>query len=219
MAEIIVGVPEAPSTIDFIKVSGAGTTEVNGVYKQNGEQNGKYVYQNDTHEIIWNNTEWDIKSKQNTSIIYTTTEDVATPDLVQAWSNYTGATPTPEVIKVSYNEFLTVTNAGSSIVNKPFVLSEIKNGKPSYTRNDTHPVEDGIVIEWNIDQWEINGVPTYEGGTYLEYYAAVESVDTPDLVTGWETAKNGSIPYPVFVVGLVKPFVSAVSRAVKRNRG
>lgn len=205
--------------IDFIKITGAGSTDVNGVYKEDGLENGKPIYKNDKYEIKWNGSAWGIFVVGGSLITYLGNEDVATPNLVTTWVVNNATAPAPISETVSYDQFLTINSAGSEIVNKPFALTGIKNGKPSYTRNDTHEVQDGIVIEWNVDQWEINGVPSYEGGTYLEYYAAVESVDTPDLVTTWETAKDGTIPYPVFVVGLVKPFVSAVSRAVKRNRG
>ena len=207
--------------LDFIKVSGAGTTETNGLYEEDGQFNSKPIYKNATYEIRWSGTQWQIALLDSPSnyLYYGQGAEVATPDLVSTWGKNTGASePFPIVTKVSYEEFLTIKSAGSP-VNYIYALTDIKNGKPLYSRAGTYQADDKITIEWNVDQWEINGVEPYLGGVKPEYYAAVHDVETPDLAEGWETTKNGSIPYPTFLVGAISAFVPTISKAVKRNRG
>ncbi len=69
------------------------------VFKQNGTLNGKPRYNTiasslsvfDTEHIIsWSGTQWEISDVGGDGIGYTSTENVATPDLVQVWADVPG---------------------------------------------------------------------------------------------------------------------------------
>jgi hypothetical protein len=87
-----------------IVVSGAGSVDANGVYSPRGEFGGKPYY--NLIEKPDNIDEWFIRWEDNWIIegdpagdgfLYTSTEDVATPDLVTAWGVTNGLAPAPTV--------------------------------------------------------------------------------------------------------------------------
>ena len=83
-----------------IIVSGAGTSDVNGVYSYAGELYGKPYYESGVNEILWVDffgfKLWSIAV--DTTNIYESTDDVATPDLVTTWTAVNdGIAPVPTV--------------------------------------------------------------------------------------------------------------------------
>jgi hypothetical protein len=92
-------VPPAP-TGNMI-VSGAGSAEVNGVYAPNAIINGKQVYGRIGSNFIepfisWEDDNWGVRN--GLSLPYSSTEDVATPDLVSTWQiEEQGLAPAPTV--------------------------------------------------------------------------------------------------------------------------
>lgn len=85
-----------------VVVSGAGITDVNGTWKPYGDFNGKTAYYADWYigdewsEISWQSSQWQIW--YNGNLIYYSTDDVATPDLVTTWViGDAGIAPLPTV--------------------------------------------------------------------------------------------------------------------------
>ena len=88
---------------DYMIVSGAGTDSVNGAYARNGDISGKPRYTkingSRTVDIRWNTfsgAKWIITTG---GMYYESTEDVASPDLVQNWTAVNGVSPIPTVQK------------------------------------------------------------------------------------------------------------------------
>lgn len=84
-----------------IIVSGAGTPSINGTYTLNGQFNGKNLYQSGINTINWTGGfgSWIIGTALS---YYTSSSNVATPDLATGWAVGMGATnPPPTVTTVS----------------------------------------------------------------------------------------------------------------------
>jgi len=203
--------------INFIKVSGAGTASANDLYKENGVQNGKPYYENDLNEIKWApDNRWKIAEKSG-NVYYMSSDDVATPDLATYNMIGVGEEPYPTVEAVTFED-LKITGAGISKVNSCYKAYAIANGKPKYKKKGIWPVQLETYIENTGDAWEIHGAPPMPESPIPQYYVRYEEVETPDLVEYWEVDKDGIDPVPVISVGC-PVFISAISEAVKRNRG
>jgi hypothetical protein len=86
-------IPPAP-TGNMI-VSGAGSVEANDTYAPDGTANGKARYVNNTTTISWDGSNWLISSSGLP--LYSSDQDVATPDLVTVWDSVIGIAPAPTV--------------------------------------------------------------------------------------------------------------------------
>jgi hypothetical protein len=89
-----------PTTFNAVIVSGAGSPLINGTYTIIGTTNGKPSYSDPTEVsnvfMFWDETRWVIK--EGIDDYYESFEDVATPDLVVAWSAVDfGSPPAPTV--------------------------------------------------------------------------------------------------------------------------
>ena len=198
----------------FITVNGSTHTEVNGLYGENGEVNGKlsfYLNDGTDQRVEWNGSSWEIRASDN-SIIFESAEDVATPDLVQTWIDHGTSNASDTNVEITEFPFLRIKGAGVAKVNACYSAYDIANVKPKYGLVGTHPVEDSVYIQFTGDAWEIYGA----GYTVPQYYFSYDDVETPDLVTTWEKDKDGVLPLPTFVLGCVK-FIPSSSKAVKRN--
>ena len=89
---------------DEMVVSGAGTIAVNATYLRDGDYNLKPKYARiggSSYEVIrWNANRWEILDDAGAggNDVYTSNDDVATPDLVTTWSvAFPGGYPTPTV--------------------------------------------------------------------------------------------------------------------------
>lgn len=95
-------------TENVIIVSGAGSSEVNGVYIYAGQSYEKPAY---THKynteisLLWfMNNAWSIQGEE--IYYYYSNENVASPELVETWSiNVNGDSPAPRVKKEIASKF------------------------------------------------------------------------------------------------------------------
>lgn len=86
--------PEGSVPTGNIIVSGAGTESANGVYSIIGELNSRPLYENGGGiQILWTGGVWSI----GLSGLYSSTDNVATPDLVDEWGGDIGELPVPTV--------------------------------------------------------------------------------------------------------------------------
>jgi len=82
-----------------IIVSGAGSTEVNGTYVENGELGGRPYYENGDYAIGWD-AGWLILNITELIFYYIGEGNVATPDLCTKWElDESGELPVPTVTK------------------------------------------------------------------------------------------------------------------------
>jgi hypothetical protein len=95
---------EVADAMAGIIVAGAGTTDFNGTYTQNGFKNGKPYYEFGNCLIEWQSIGtlspyWSIRytTDQYDRPRYYSFDDVATPDLVTTWEQAHGDLPVPTV--------------------------------------------------------------------------------------------------------------------------
>jgi hypothetical protein len=96
-----------------VTVSGAGTSEVNGTYAYWLDLEGKPVYTKGGGYNIWWDTVilgWSIYLDTGVDY-YTSTDDVATPDLVTTWTVSAGSLPLPTVTSTAPLSGVSVTAA------------------------------------------------------------------------------------------------------------
>lgn len=91
---------------DAMVVEGAGTDLVNALYIARGTVNGKPIYFNSDYGLAWIETKWQFYTTIPYSILYSSLEDVSTPDLVTAWNVESGGTaPAPTVRRAIASDF------------------------------------------------------------------------------------------------------------------
>ncbi|OEH84151.1 hypothetical protein BHU72_12145 [Desulfuribacillus stibiiarsenatis] len=141
----------APETIT---VTGAGWGAANGTYTIEGTYGGKPIYRNDTIEIRWDSTMGDVWAIKFTSglVLYFAQEDVASPDLVVAWSTHD-----PFFAPVPTTGPATSSDATVSVINP---MTYIVN-------NDTNTISN------NITQITTN-VPVSSFLSYLQKHPAAD---------------------------------------------
>jgi hypothetical protein len=89
-----------------IIVASAGTTAVNGTYVSNNTQNSRPIYRlfDAFYYIFWDDPDWYIWYSEpgvGSAYLYTSTDDVATPDLCTTWTEVDGDAPVPTVTEES----------------------------------------------------------------------------------------------------------------------
>ncbi len=170
-------------------VSGAGSTEVNGIYVENGIYNGYAQYQLGATDFylryndmgmsrweIWDNLEW--------QTYYYSEDGGATPPST-GWTMtfFPVLDPPPTVEVATLPEYL-VKDAGSLDVNGIYIEDGTLNGKPKYRLGTT-----SFYIQFNAEsQWEIANSST-------QYYYNTTASDTPPT-SGWVQGTGGSSPAP-----------------------
>ena len=94
------GETQAPSNV---LVSGAGSSNVNGLYVDAGVFDGKKFYnlQSGGYVIAWDAPDWVIRSITSITI-YTSDNDVEFPWQVTTWSVSSGSAPVPSVSESSF---------------------------------------------------------------------------------------------------------------------
>lgn len=109
-----------------IRVSGAGSDVVNGVYRHTSMIGGKPYYEteDENYGIQWTTLVggyWFIASTSG-GTYYRSSEDVATPDLVETWEAYDiGVVPLPTVEKIAKCPLLVFIKA----FKEPFLVRRI----------------------------------------------------------------------------------------------
>ena len=90
------GETQAPSNV---LVSGAGSSNVNGLYVDAGVSGGKRFYnlQSGGFTIIWASTNWLIRSTLGGIVIYIGNSNVELPWQVTSWVRVVGSSPAPTV--------------------------------------------------------------------------------------------------------------------------
>lgn len=107
--------------------------------------------------------------------LYTSTEDVATPDLVTTWVNGTGGSPAPVF---SATEILSVDVVDFPDGDGLYVSNGLVNGKESFTNQ----VGSNYTFQWSGTFWE------FSINTVVEIIS-LDDVATPDLVSNWYKEK------------------------------
>lgn len=89
------------TSIYSVYVSGAGNTTVNGTYYYIGDYNSKPEYrEKEGNSIRWAGSAWIIETTN--TIYYTSSDDVATPDLCTTWEvGPQGSAPVPAVVEAA----------------------------------------------------------------------------------------------------------------------
>jgi len=102
LSQWLVGEKEEVAGPSSVLVSGAGSEEVNGVYTERGEFNGKPYYNLvgqpddlDNYNILWDGSDWYINFEEVD--YYFSDEDVDFPWEVTGWTESNGDTPAPTV--------------------------------------------------------------------------------------------------------------------------
>ena len=85
----------------IVLVSGAGSSEVNGLYIEAGVSDGKNFYnlQSGGYVIAWDNPNWVIRNITSITL-YTSNNNVEFPWQVTSWSTASGSAPAPSVTDV-----------------------------------------------------------------------------------------------------------------------
>jgi hypothetical protein len=81
-------------------VAGAGTAVANGTYlpvAQNLGDGTKQEFVRGLISLYWHTNTWYFRNNTPPTNLYTSTQDVATPDLVTAWTSVIGTPPAPTV--------------------------------------------------------------------------------------------------------------------------
>lgn len=163
---------EAYNDADYVTtlyVSGSGVTPVNGTYYYYRQYNGKPIYRNEFTPVIlaWISADnewqfWDF----GTTIYYSSTDDVASPDLVTTWAVDTyGKAPVPTVVDAN------------SITGDEILVSVGRYYRPKMTSKATFTDEDISGIELNYGEHYYNEVKT------IVYPREVDSAATSVLFT------------------------------------
>ena len=91
-----------------VLIAGCGSASFNGIYAKRGSKNGRPAYEhtdveNGTIDLYWNDSEWVLffTSDSGISVLaaaYSSSDDVATPDLTTTWVDVTSTAPGPTSI-------------------------------------------------------------------------------------------------------------------------
>lgn len=193
-----------------MEVSGAGTAEVNGIYRYAGKYEGRPKYVKDDCEIYNADSIWGIFYQNSPT--YIAFEDVLTPDLIAEWMVADGLAPVPTVtvmaddtslyaqlaalrdlikLEATYPDIL-VEGAGTAEFNGIYKFGEMYDGRPRYYLDAETPYDD-INLRWHTNQWILG----YANNT--PFYHSTEDVPTPDLVTTWQSIYGG-LPVPTVTI-------------------
>ena len=112
-ADFDVVLPNAAAVTGTVTVSGAGTSEANGTYTYADITFGKPRYSNGSDSIFWFGMGYDIWGIfVGGLLVYESTDNVATPDLVTTWTVVNdGTAPVPTVTSTSPLSGISVTAA------------------------------------------------------------------------------------------------------------
>ena len=105
LSQWLVGEKEEVAGPSSVLVSGAGSSEVDGVYTETGEEGGKKYYSINgsispfASSIVWDGSVWLINDS-NESTFYTSTDDTEFPWQVTEWMADNAASPPPTVTEI-----------------------------------------------------------------------------------------------------------------------
>lgn len=188
----------APSSSPSALVSGAGSTDANGEYTPTGTHNGKPFFNLSgtspgLSAISWTGSAWQILSA-GAGVLYSSTENVASPWLVVTWTvDEDGTGPAPVVASSATNAV--VSGAGTPEANGVYRYTGFSNGFPFYNLSGTDPAAFAITNEG--------------GGSFIWHiYAAASSslyeneagAAFPWLDAGWGVG-GGDSPAPTVSEG------------------
>lgn len=201
--------------MNFLKVSGAGTTVVNSLYEYKGEVNGKPHFQSATHEVIFDSY-WKMRVIDSVGWDYFGDTTSASPELC-SWQRNEGADPVPSVYMETYPDKIEATGAGASGINGIYELGltassgvmttgNLQNGKPRYSDGRYN-------LAWSGSAWRITDNIL---GTVKIYYTSADDVDFPLAISTWTVGADGVAPTPIFKEYVPPAFIYNSSVAVKR---
>lgn len=163
---------------------------LNRVYTHNEDLNGKpsFLGSEGSGYISWTGTQWTIEAGE---VFFSSSEDVATPDLVETWTPAAGFGNSALIIGA-----LTLAD---NLCNGDYEQTTAdNNGKPAY--EGAGDEFDTAIIEWTGDAWTV----VFSVGTY---YTSPEDVATPDLVEAWELVTGDGAAPTVTAAGAASGFV------------
>ncbi len=192
------------SFAENIIVSGAGSSEVDGYYVEDGERNSRpiYKYNDGTTDwaIAWTGSIWALGTDDGSMIVETYYENVN--DLPTCpnsdWQQMMGMEPIPTFSNETENAISpTYTVSGGAFFDgKIFSIEGIQNDRPAYLIHETYY---DYRLFWSDSKWMIvSHASNVMGGEPINYYFFNTSdEDTPPL-TGWEKDEDaptyGSVP-------------------------
>lgn len=163
-----------------MEVAGAGLSALDGTYFYAGMDNSKRLYlSGDLEAIGWDGVLWNIKDDMGTPI-YTSADDVETPDLVTTWIAVNPSDlPVPTVTEG--------TPPAPTPIGGIYIYSGIADSKPFY--------EDGAgnQVIWDGSIWAI-----YDFGQSENVYTAANGSDFPWIIPAdeWVPTAFGTPPAP-----------------------
>lgn len=178
----------APEPVDYpdLYVSGAGSSEIDGLYEYSGLQSGRpyYVSVNSSDMIMrWNSQSQSWRIEFDGDVYYYVEQNVSTPDLAEYenWSSDEGSGPIPLVSTENINVGdILAKNSSYDEVNAVYEFDGIYNGKPSYYANTGG---DYLYISWNNDDNEW----IFESDQYGLLYTNTENNSNVSQLTGsWQ---------------------------------
>ncbi len=189
------------SVTNAMLVASAGAAFINGTYDYTGQVNGRNAYARTTQTIQWNGSQWIIEAAGLT--YYSSSDDVATPDLVTTWTgspsplptvtSTEGTVPTPETAGywcplTEFHPTLPYTVAGTDYETVADVR-KIARFDPRCTATpdefDFHLTADGVrICDLDLGRpwvWSRRPTPVLTGAPFDED-TDYEATDPQDLV-------------------------------------
>jgi hypothetical protein len=142
-----------------VKISNAGTTEVNGVYLPTDSINGKASYIKDDYTISWDGASWNISA--NTTDYYTSSNDTSYPWQATTWTVDSGASPYPDVEQAAFSDMESV--LGSKSYNTRTPSSTLAHASSHHTGGTDAIAPNNIGAAWQ----EVGSGQTITGDTTL----------------------------------------------------
>jgi hypothetical protein len=129
-----------------VKISNAGTTEVNGVYLPTDSINGKASYIKDDYTISWDGASWNISA--NTTDYYTSSNDTSYPWQATTWTVDSGASPYPDVEQAAFSDMESV--LGSKSYNTRTPSSTLAHASSHHTGGTDVIAPNNIGAAWAL---------------------------------------------------------------------
>ena len=179
-----------------IVVASAGTAAANGTYTimDGSDADTRPTYEFGIYTISWSGTAWELSD--GTDILYNSSDDVVSPDLVTTW-----APVVPEAIVVE--------GAGTVAANVIYFKDGDNAGKDSYSKVGSFTGVDSVTWSASPAEWHILVSSSV-------VYNSADDVATPDLATTWNI-DTGDAPVPTVRVAIASDFGLAPIPVVTRG--
>jgi hypothetical protein len=188
-----------------VKISNAGTTEVNGVYLPTDSINGKASYIKDDYTISWDGASWNISA--NTTDYYTSSNDTSYPWQATTWTVDSGASPYPDVEQAAFSDMESV--LGSKSYNTRTPSSTLAHASSHHTGGLDSIAPNNIGAAWTqiASTQGITGDTVLTAGRNLRISVASTSTITANITLPFTGNQAGDI-ITLVAVSVGPPFTS-----------